>query len=522
MDLQWHLTRLQPGSVVALQVSGKGLRGLHEAIVDLVQLGSVLVRHLLPTSHWIWVFVKGGKTILETAVTNNINLVIGDAEITLSKNDHSKFHGIMDEKRWNFCQNHEAHGKFCDFSGFFQKKKLNWNISFLNNILDDVPVIITAGNRPQYLSATLAALMAAPGFIKENLLVLIGGHYPNTIQLLDIMEIQYNVFDLEGNGNAKLFQYYRKVYKYVYKHYFNSKAAIFLDEDVLVSPDFFFFMSQVIPVMLTDKTIYCASAYAHQSSHELYQKKDIVKRGSTQVMWGYALPMTFIREALNNWSFDIRNVALYDAWLYEAVIGNRECIFPEVSRSKHYGTGTNTRPLEYERFSGSMEMVSEAGIYIKNLKEIPRREWENLIENKLRQGTPVYGNPCTGHIFDNLPPGSYVFSYYVKVEDDDMYYLNSYFAIGECLGFNAESEKGWHEGVTLLRVNEDVEIVLIGVPLSRYTYLVEKQLPAWNVQTLSSKETTETNKKMRKYYTDKLLQIDQQIKLNSTSELFNH
>ncbi|KAF2362369.1 Glycosyl transferase family 13, partial [Trinorchestia longiramus] len=128
--------------------------------------------------------------------------------------------------------------------------------------------------------------------------------------------------------NAMLFQYYRKVFTFITHFFPDAKAAIVLDEDVALSPDFFSYMSQVIPVLLRDRTLYCATAYGSLSKPELHPQRDKIRRGETLIGWGYAIKMSTIRKALGMWPVTLAVVATYDAWLYARVVEDMECIFP--------------------------------------------------------------------------------------------------------------------------------------------------------------------------------------------------
>ncbi|KAF2362368.1 Glycosyl transferase family 13, partial [Trinorchestia longiramus] len=224
------------------------------------------------------------------------------------------------------------------------------------DILEQVPIIVTAGQRPHYLYETIKSMFAAPGFHTHKVHVFVGNNSSSTLSLLDFFRFNYTVIQHEGTGNAMLFQYYRKVFTFITHFFPDAKAAIVLDEDVALSPDFFSYMSQVIPVLLQDTTLYCATAFGPYSKPGLNLQRDKVRRGETQVGWGYAIKMSTIKKALGMWPVTLSAVVVYDAWLYEYVVEDMECIFPELSRSKHFGIGINALGIELEHQFLVMQM----------------------------------------------------------------------------------------------------------------------------------------------------------------------
>ena len=490
LDLIWHIKRLKTGSLVTIIVAATGIIGLRDAANVMTTFGSIFAEHLQPSSHWIWVFVKGGKTIFETAFLKSQTAVFAHALSSfIQNNEKIKIHfSSLEHKRWNLCQKVEGLGEFCD--------PLNPDPLEIEEIqlprskvLDDVHVIVSAGSRIQYLYVTLRSLLNSPGVRKSNIEVMLGDITPEVIELLDIMNLSYKRVHMRGKGNGKLFQFYRSVFEHASKSYANSSAVIFLDEDVEVSRDFFSFMSQMILVLLDDRSLFCASGFAPLRSPFLQGRKDYALRVITQPLWGFAVTPQFIAEALQFWSTDITEGSQYDFWLLERMVGERECLIPEVSRTRHFGVGLNAYGEDLEKHFLNTEFDTEYGIRIKNEPSLRILEWQIEMIETLRSAKVLSVNPCNRSFYHNeLKDGTYVF-YYSLIEEHDQFDYANYMWIGECMGFFSRLDQGWHAGVTTIAVKPSVVVHFMGVPLSPYSrYAKIPHENAWSFNKLVKEE----------------------------------
>ncbi|XP_047735893.1 protein O-linked-mannose beta-1,2-N-acetylglucosaminyltransferase 1-like isoform X2 [Hyalella azteca] len=482
MDVQWHLRRIQNGSLILFVVSASGTAGLRDAASDFSAVGSLIGHHLPAGAHWVWVFVKGGRTLLETAVLDKPNSVLGHLHIPKAQLEQNTALEIFDEKRFKFCRKYDSMGEFCDFD--YQRPLLNSDKRY--EILTGIPFIITAGNRPDYLFESLTSLMKSPGFQPQNLHVLIGGDWPQTEDLLDIFNFTYSIIPIRGEGNFMRFLYYRQVFSFIVENFPLAPAAILMDEDVRVSPDFFSYFAQVLPVLLEDDSLFCATAFGHLAMPTLFSHKDKVRRGDMQVGWGYAIKLTAIKEALLSWPADGKSDRFYDSWLYYEHIVQGECIFPEVSRVIHFGIGLNAVGTRLETYDLVIDMETESGVHLTNIMDIPLQNWKLSLKKILEDSTLIYGDPCEKNFFTERKNGSYIFSY--RCESNSTDFTKNLMLAGDCackLSF-VSTEFGWHDGVTLLRVKPGVDIYFLGVPHSSYSYFAVNESLIWDFEKLSN------------------------------------
>lgn len=495
-DLLWHLERVEAGRVVVLAVSVSGTIGLRHAIPALICLGALLVPHLPPRARWTWVFVKGGRTIAETAILEgstthqvHVNTLLSNLPLPAHPLGSSS---SLEEKRWQYCSAHGVMGGLCDehcpdLLPLPAPKSLSDK-----QTLSLVPVIVTAGARHQYLYHALTALLSAPGAVHSNLLVVLGDATSSTTDLLSLLDISYVRLEVSGDNNTKLFHYYRDVFHLVAKRFPKAPAVILLDEDIEVSPDFFSFMSQTLGVLQSDPTLYCINAHSAGGFRGLAHDETQVFRGSVQVEWGYAVTLDFVREALSLWlNTTSPNTLYYDFWLYMNVRKQRECLFPEVTRSRHFGMGINTDAYIKERGPLSMPMVRRAPVALQDVNSLRLGSWRQQLYIKIFAATPLQGNPCSSTFLPS-PPSSPLYVFYYKLNKlkggngrPDPY---QYYNVAECLGTWGMSEQGHHEGLKIIPFARNSTLLVVGVPYSHYSRLWPGRPKLWNVDALTDEE----------------------------------
>ncbi|XP_042225465.1 protein O-linked-mannose beta-1,2-N-acetylglucosaminyltransferase 1-like [Homarus americanus] len=494
-DLEWHLNRVAPGRIVVMTVAVSGTVGLRDAARRLAQLGSLFALHLTPMAHWTWVFVKGGRTISETAIIqgyapHHAHLILPLSHLTTPPTSFSKNQELR-QQRWQYCESHGAMGGLCDEDTPDPLPVPPPPPVAQQWALDGVPVVVTAGNRHQYLYHTLTTLLTTPGAQHNNILVALGDAPQPTTQLLRLLNITFTKLVVHGKDNNKLFRYYRSVFQYVARTFPDAPAVIILDEDVQVSPDFFSYMSQTLWLLHHDPTLYCINSHSISGFSDRIHNPSRVFRGNVQVQWGYAVTPSFIRDALSKWPEDEHktNIIIYDYWLYTYVRRGRECVFPEVGRSLHYGRGTNTDPLTAERAFIDKPVVGEAGVPLVGVSRLQHDIWRSHLAHNITLATPLLDNPCSpAFIPTHNPRELYVFYYRLDADDDGRASAIQFFDLHNCVGGWSLSDQGQHEGVSIVTLSAHTTLYLVGVPYSSYSHLRPQGLPLWDINTISEED----------------------------------
>uniref|UniRef100_A0A0P4W1T5 Alpha-1,3-mannosyl-glycoprotein 2-beta-N-acetylglucosaminyltransferase n=1 Tax=Scylla olivacea TaxID=85551 RepID=A0A0P4W1T5_SCYOL len=458
--------------------------------------------------------------------------VFAEGLVHLMSESHLPMEFPFDNKRRHYCAAHGAMGGLCDVHDSDPLPPPKPAPVALQAALAHVPIVVTAGARHQYLYHTLTTLLAAPGALHHNILVVLGDAPPSTTSLLHLLNLNFTSVAVSGRDNDKLFRYYRAVFRLLERSFPDAPAAILLDEDVEVSPDFFSFFSQTLWLLHADPSLYCINAYSHLLTLERGRGEQFVRRGAVQVSWGYAVTLHFVREAVRRWPRTAQgeDILNYDYWLYNTVRGKRECIFPEVSRLRHYGVGTNTSPFPHEYEAWQRPLLHASHVPLLNTPLVLQTPHETHFLSDLKAALPVSaGAPCN----DNFPlvastSRHSLVAYFVQEqeEDDD---ITSWYELAQCTGLHAASNQGHHAGVHLafyprqplprpppqhplniygfnyyipghFEVGEAnfTRVYLMGVPYSRYSSLRPDAAELFDVRQLSRNRTAALHSK----YTD--------------------
>ncbi|XP_042882078.1 protein O-linked-mannose beta-1,2-N-acetylglucosaminyltransferase 1-like [Penaeus japonicus] len=491
VDLQWHMDRVASGRVVVITVAVSGTVGLRQAAHQLAQLGSLFALHLTPMAHWTWVFVKGGRTISETVILRGVAqhhahllLPLSDLPSPTQSSNQS-----LQQQRWQYCQLHGAMGGLCDEHSPDPLPPPSPPTLAHQSALANVPVVVTAGARHQYLYHTLNTLLAAPGAQRSNVLVVLGDAPQPTTQLLRLINVNFTQVPVHGKDNFKLFRYYRSVFQLVARTFPDAPAVIFLDEDVEVSPDFFSFMSQTLWLLREDPTLYCINTYSATGLKDRAFHPSRVLRGSLQVSWGYALPLYFIREALSIWPNESSKIYIYDYWMYRDVRRGRECVYPEISRSFHFGVGMNSDAILDEKTFLSKPLLQEAYVDLMRVSDIQIDSWRRQLSQNISHATVLRGNPCSPNFIpSDLSNSHYVFYYRLDKLQENLPNPEQFHHLFNCVYTWTFSEQGLHEGVAIVTLSVRTTLYLVGVPYSSYSYLRPPRLLLWDIDTIPEEE----------------------------------
>ncbi|ROT70495.1 Protein O-linked-mannose beta-1,2-N-acetylglucosaminyltransferase 1 [Penaeus vannamei] len=340
-----------------------------------------------------------------------------------------------------------------------------------------------------YLYHTLNALLTAPGAQRNNVLVVLGDAPQPTTQLLRLINVNFTKVPVHGEGNLKLFRYYRSVFQLVARTFPDAPAVIFLDEDVEVSPDFFSYMSQTLWLLREDPTLYCINGFSATGLKDRAFNPSRVLRGSVQVEWGFALTLSFIREVLSIWPDKPSDINIYDYWIYIHARHGRECVYPEMSRTFHYGMGMNSNAWTEETIFLSMPLLRERYVDLTRASDLQMNNWRRRLSYNISNATVLRGNPCSPNFIpsDDLND-HYVFYYRLDSMEAGNPSMFQFFQLFNCVGTWSISEQGHHEGVSIVTLSARATLYLVGAPYSSYSHLRPPTVSLWDINTIPEEE----------------------------------
>ncbi|KAL7641488.1 UNVERIFIED_CONTAM: hypothetical protein RMT77_007359 [Armadillidium vulgare] len=507
-DFERHFSNVSPERLVFLHTRGTAILGLRNATKIIASFGSLLINYLEKESIWTWCFSNGGKTVFETLI-NTGKSGISETQLTeffsvsipLSNISLPYFKNILEERRWNFCSKNGVMKDLCDE---FEPADLNFKLSrssMNTSILATIPVIITAGNRVSYLYQSLKSYLRAPGSIKSNFHVLLGNNSTQSIELLQLLNIKYTYISPTWYNEKDFFSFffYQQVFQFVASNFNSSIYTIILEEDVEVSPDFFTYMSQTIPLLNIDSTLYCVTGFTINGKYGMALDPSIIRRADVQVGWGYALTLEFIKLILSLWWKKAPKRALYDSWIRHYIKGDRECIYPEMSRTLHFGVGINSNYEIMESDYFNMPLVRSSDIVLKNKDRVTLQIWQNDLREKISNAEPTYANPCKENYLQNILPGSYVIYYNYTLNTDTNTKYN-FVSMAVCFNLWLSYNEGKHDYVNIVNVSPEVTFYLVAHPQSSYSDLLPENYKIFDVRTISLSEFQIYDEKYKKYY----------------------
>jgi len=232
-----------------------------------------------------------------------------------------------------------------------------------------IPVAVIAHNRPQELMYTLASLVKSGGFLSCDIVVFHDTVHAETTEVIQkFQEENSNIYYVQhaSSGTSRSGKSTKlDTQRAISRHYHFAMHAMFdvfyptedhiilLEDDLLVSQDFFEYMWTGAKILRTDPTLYTVSAYNDNGF------LDLVRSNSKSVHRTDFFPgLGWI--ATRELFLDIRD-ELPDsiAWDYlvrsSVVRRGRHCLYPEIPRTKHLGTtGVNADIISYSTWSDTV------------------------------------------------------------------------------------------------------------------------------------------------------------------------
>ncbi|RXG61612.1 Protein O-linked-mannose beta-1,2-N-acetylglucosaminyltransferase 1 [Armadillidium vulgare] len=465
-DLIFFLRETELGHIITLTASERGVLGLRESKVFFCDYGSLFTPFLRYNERWIWSFVKGGRTIFETVILdakiyeketisnmvyhNNFTVIASgvisraNIDIVTSQSEKSYTTNSKMATLVKFCSEMGAVRQLCD-PNHFKKLFTSLSVEELDGkvLVPELTIIVTAGSRPFYLLYTLSRILLAPGCPKENIVVVLGSKDTKVIELLNILGLSFVfITNDQFDGNKSLFSFYKKVFELGVNYFPNSKYFTIIDEDVEVSPDYFSYLNQTVK-RLDDPTIYCINSHTLVTDLKQSRGAAYIRRGATQVYWGFVIKKDVALEIVRKWSTSnmTSSAYLYDYWIYNFVRGERECIYPDVGRVRHYGIGFNTHMSNHEFEAWKRPFLFDFGITLKSTADLQLPTYDHhLITNlyksvKLKSMTPW---------MEQLPTRGKYLIFFLMEDAEDLY---SWYLIASCFGLHMTNEQGHHNGL---------------------------------------------------------------------------
>ena len=167
---------------------------------------------------------------------------------------------------------------------------------------------------------------------------------------------------------------------------FNSEGIIILEDDMLISPDFFEYFNRVSKFVLNDSSLYCASAWNDNGKKVFSWDAETIVRTNFFPGLGWFLANRVWDEISLKWPD-----AFWDDWMRDLMKEKKKfCLYPEISRTFTFGEFGSSGGQFYHEFLKKIKL-NEKMVDWKNvdLSYLEPNNWDHSILKNLSKAGVV-------------------------------------------------------------------------------------------------------------------------------------
>jgi len=163
-------------------------------------------------------------------------------------------------------------------------------------------------------------------------------------------------------------------------------ALIILEDDMDVSVDFFDYFHSMLPVLQSDSSLFCVSAWNDNGREEYVKDPEKLLRSSFFPGLGWMLLRTFWNEVKEKWP-----EGYWDDWLREPVQRKeRDCIRPEISRTYTFGQHGTSEGQFFDKFLKTIKLNTEKVKWTsKDLSYLQKATYDEELKKTIKKGTVI-------------------------------------------------------------------------------------------------------------------------------------
>lgn len=447
-------------------------------------LGSGCIQNLKFRSSWYFVSQKGieGFTPYEKLSLTSSNKNWGDLHDVkfcvprhiVGQSIHPDMIARRNKDRQEFCTKNSGYGDFC--SGMFANEPLFpaplVNTSMKNHPIFSVPIIVLAGMSLYSLPMTLETLLKQPGLNAKMVTIYYLPVFTEAAQLAAL----FNFSCVKMTGVQTYEDQIEFAFNKTMELYPDASHMIFLEEELVLTPDFLYYMAQTMPLLEQDPTLYSISAWNDNGYKGVASNPEAVYRVEGFPGLGFMISKTtYIRQMQRNMKSCCSRRA-WDGWALP-VSDKVEMVIPDVSRVVHRpyeGLGPKTQMLE-NLFNRERPFSHKSDQQLEGIQKLLLQNYEAEVAKRIQRSVILemnaeqleycfqQGGEGSKNFFAGLAKDqrqSYVL-YFKQVNAADYRVLQK---LCRCFGlFHAEHEspRGLHKGM-LRFTPEKNEVFFVG------------------------------------------------------------
>ncbi|CAF0720231.1 unnamed protein product [Brachionus calyciflorus] len=243
----------------------------------------------------------------------------------------------QNDKRRDFCSRYDGYGDFCQNENV--DKPLN-PAPIINKTLEDhpvyrTPIFVISAMSHTSLRMTLETIIMQPGIQPSQVFVCIDEKLDELLTLVDLFGFQY--CKIESSFN------YTEIYRKALIQAFESDLVdkqkeniIIIEEDLILSPDFLYFFTQMYDTFTKDPNLAAISSWNPNGFSQLDGSSSYVYRTNEFPGFAYMLKRSVYEKYIKNSFFECCNTRVWYDWKLKDKTTNKpiefDVIIPDVSR----------------------------------------------------------------------------------------------------------------------------------------------------------------------------------------------
>ncbi|KAI8616966.1 glycosyl transferase [Chytriomyces sp. MP71] len=227
---------------------------------------------------------------------------------------------------------------------------------------DLIPLLVMGCNRVSITKAidplfkhrpneTRFPIFVSLGCNKAEVLETVKSMYGDSVNIWQYPPVPDNLI---GTHNAVTLHYYQALKKIFENTDFNQ--VIILEDDLEISPDFFSYFIETLPLMYLDPSLYCISSWNDQGMSRFTSDPSRLLRTDSMPGLGWLLTRV-VFESISPFTQE----AYWDNWMRnDAQRKGRQCIIPEMPRNRNFGKEGTSAGQWYDEYIATAAFVNES------------------------------------------------------------------------------------------------------------------------------------------------------------------
>lgn len=263
-------------------------------------------------------------------------------------------------------------------------------LSPVNNklVIPVIPILVMSCNRDDYLQTTLTKLfqykpagfpvVVSQGCGHEGVEQLLRDKYANNVIALK----HYKKPNIEPY--FAIAQHYGWALSQIFSN-MNYDAAIILEDDMEISPDFFDYFISLYPILNGDPSLYCISSWNDNGMDDSVSDNKAIRRTEIFPGLGWMMEKSLWKEIETIWP-----EKYWDEFMrLPAVRKNRACLYPEISRNKNIGIKGTSQSQFWDKISRIKFNEEYVNFTSMDLSYLYKEQYDETLMNNLKNAKVV-------------------------------------------------------------------------------------------------------------------------------------